>query len=255
MPENKKASKLPEIMAQIGNVWKELREIIVPPPANSNLNPDDRDFQTTMDRRFRDEERSARENGFSVNEVQPENQTDIMKILKINSKVTPEEKRHIIQRYEEIYHSADYMILGPHADILERLAKIEKNNRKILFFVAIYSSILIIMICFFTFILFHPNLINKKTLQQTMQSAISTDKAPSQVVTDNSQKGEAIFKYVGSKTSNKYHYPDCKWTGKIAPERLITFKSVAEAQEEGYVPCPTCKPPLTDETINLDKPQ
>jgi hypothetical protein len=49
--------------------------------------------------------------------------------------------------------------------------------------------------------------------------------------------------YVGSKTSNKYHYPTCKWAKKIRPERLIIFKSVKEAQDRHYIPCPVCKPP------------
>jgi hypothetical protein len=49
--------------------------------------------------------------------------------------------------------------------------------------------------------------------------------------------------YVGSKTSNKYHYPTCKWAQKIRPERLIIFKSVKEAQARHYIPCPVCKPP------------
>ena len=49
--------------------------------------------------------------------------------------------------------------------------------------------------------------------------------------------------YVGSRTSNKYHYPTCKWAKKIRPERLIIFKSVKEAQEHHYIPCPVCKPP------------
>ncbi len=53
-------------------------------------------------------------------------------------------------------------------------------------------------------------------------------------------------KYVGSKTSNKYHYPDCKWAKQIRPERMLGFRSVKEAREKGYIPCPTCKPPLTD---------
>jgi hypothetical protein len=49
--------------------------------------------------------------------------------------------------------------------------------------------------------------------------------------------------YVGSKTSNKYHYPTCKWARTIKPARLIKFKSVEEAQERHYIPCPVCKPP------------
>ena len=50
-------------------------------------------------------------------------------------------------------------------------------------------------------------------------------------------------KLVGSKTSNKYHYPDCRWAKKIRPEKLVTFGSVKEAREKGYIPCPACKPP------------
>ena len=47
----------------------------------------------------------------------------------------------------------------------------------------------------------------------------------------------------GSKTSNKYHYPTCKWTKQISPSNLIKFKSPEEAQKAGYIPCPVCKPP------------
>jgi hypothetical protein len=49
--------------------------------------------------------------------------------------------------------------------------------------------------------------------------------------------------YVGSKTSNKYHYPTCKWVNEIKPGRLIRFKSVEEARHRHYIPCPACKPP------------
>jgi hypothetical protein len=57
---------------------------------------------------------------------------------------------------------------------------------------------------------------------------------------------ESTSIYVGSRTSNKYHYPKCKWAKTIRPEKVVTFKSAKEAQEAGYVPCPVCKPPLTD---------
>jgi len=58
---------------------------------------------------------------------------------------------------------------------------------------------------------------------------------------------DQTIKYVGSKTSNKYHYPGCKWAKTILPEKLIGFKSVKEAKEKGYIPCPVCKPPSTDD--------
>ena len=47
----------------------------------------------------------------------------------------------------------------------------------------------------------------------------------------------------GSKTSNKYHYPTCKWTKQISPSNLVKFKSPEEARKAGYIPCPVCKPP------------
>ena len=52
--------------------------------------------------------------------------------------------------------------------------------------------------------------------------------------------------YVGSKQSNKYHLPDCKWAKKISPKNLVKFKTVAEAKKAGYVPCKVCKPPARD---------
>lgn len=56
----------------------------------------------------------------------------------------------------------------------------------------------------------------------------------------------ADFKYLGSKSSNKYHYPDCKWAKKISPKNLVTFMTAEEAVKAGYVPCKVCKPPIKD---------
>jgi hypothetical protein len=53
-------------------------------------------------------------------------------------------------------------------------------------------------------------------------------------------------KYVGSNTSNKYHYPTCKWAAKIHPKKLRTFSSVKAARDQGYIPCTTCGPPRQD---------
>jgi len=54
------------------------------------------------------------------------------------------------------------------------------------------------------------------------------------------------YKYVGSKNSNKYHYPTCRSAQKIKPGNLVTFKSAQEAKAAGYVPCKVCKPPISD---------
>jgi hypothetical protein len=49
----------------------------------------------------------------------------------------------------------------------------------------------------------------------------------------------------GSKNSNKYHYPNCKWAQKINPQNLIKFNSPEDATKAGYIPCKVCKPPLS----------
>lgn len=47
---------------------------------------------------------------------------------------------------------------------------------------------------------------------------------------------------VGSKESDKYHVPTCRWAKKIEPENLIKWNSAAEAKAAGYSPCGTCHP-------------
>jgi hypothetical protein len=74
---------------------------------------------------------------------------------------------------------------------------------------------------------------------------VSSDLAcQKELARDRGTEAEAV--YVGSKTSNKYHYPACKWAKQIRPEKLIRFKSAKEAQEHHYIPCPVCKPPRAD---------
>ena len=48
--------------------------------------------------------------------------------------------------------------------------------------------------------------------------------------------------FVGSKKSDKYHLPSCKWAKKIKPNHLIEFKTRSEAITSGYFPCKVCKP-------------
>ena len=47
---------------------------------------------------------------------------------------------------------------------------------------------------------------------------------------------------VGSKSSRKYHHPDCRFAQKIKPENLISFSGVEDAKREGYLPCKFCNP-------------
>ncbi len=58
---------------------------------------------------------------------------------------------------------------------------------------------------------------------------------------------EAVAVYVGSKTSNRYHYPTCRWVKEIRPESLMKFQSVQEAREQRHpIACPACWPPRAD---------
>lgn len=60
--------------------------------------------------------------------------------------------------------------------------------------------------------------------------------------------GNAIgAEFWGSKNSNKYHYPTCKWAQKIKPQNLVKFNSPEEAIKAGYIPCKVCNPPRSSE--------
>lgn len=46
--------------------------------------------------------------------------------------------------------------------------------------------------------------------------------------------------YVGSKNSDKYHLPSCRWAKRIKSENQVWFSSKEEAESKGYQPCGTC---------------
>jgi len=45
---------------------------------------------------------------------------------------------------------------------------------------------------------------------------------------------------VGSKNSDKYHTLDCQWAKRIKEENRVCFKSVLEAESQGYQPAKCC---------------
>jgi len=65
----------------------------------------------------------------------------------------------------------------------------------------------------------------------------------------------ASQEFIGSKTSNKYHYPACPWSKKIKLHKIIKFDSPEEAAKAGYIPCLACHPPLPDKTKMNKIPQ
>jgi len=77
---------------------------------------------------------------------------------------------------------------------------------------------------------------------QTQVAVSAPPETPAEEGGSKTPVPDQTIKYVGSKTSNKYHYPGCKWAKTILPERPVGFKSVKEAKEKDYIPCPVCKP-------------
>lgn len=79
-------------------------------------------------------------------------------------------------------------------------------------------------------------------------SALGNNSSSSQAGTSlalnasSGQTGEGGSRLVGSKTSKKYHRPDCRYALKIKPENRIYFAGIEEAQKQGYIPCKTCSP-------------
>lgn len=54
----------------------------------------------------------------------------------------------------------------------------------------------------------------------------------------NSQPQNCAF--VGSKNSNKYHLPTCRWAKNIKPENVVCFSSADDAAQKGYQPDKNC---------------
>lgn len=59
---------------------------------------------------------------------------------------------------------------------------------------------------------------------------------------EKSSLGESVQNcaFVGSKNSNKYHLPSCRWAKQIKPENIVCFKDENEAKSKGYLPDSNC---------------
>lgn len=58
--------------------------------------------------------------------------------------------------------------------------------------------------------------------------------------TEEKQEEKLQSQFVGSKNSDKYHLPDCRWAKRIKPENQVWFSSEEEARAKGYQPCSQC---------------
>ncbi|HBI16824.1 MAG TPA: hypothetical protein DDY52_01535 [Candidatus Moranbacteria bacterium] len=64
-------------------------------------------------------------------------------------------------------------------------------------------------------------------------SVLGVESKKDSKVESTASTGECLF--VGSKNSNKYHKPDCRWAKNIKAENLVCFKNEEEAKNKGYV--------------------
>lgn len=63
---------------------------------------------------------------------------------------------------------------------------------------------------------------------------------PEEVEEKTTYSQKTSVTYVGSKNSDKYHLPSCRWAENIKSSNKITFSSSTIARSKGYSPCKTC---------------
>jgi len=185
--------------------------------------------------------------------------------------ITPREAHSLSEHLEK---------MGQESQWLERLAKVERQHRRLLALVAFGGVMMLVLLVAFAAVLIHHGVLGPVSLPRLMGAASAPPPvaatpapapaaalvAPTPAASPEPAKAAsppaervapppgstpppavaAPSQYVGSVTSNKYHYPHCKWARTIIPKKVRRFASAAQAREAGYVPCPACKPPLTD---------
>lgn len=76
---------------------------------------------------------------------------------------------------------------------------------------------------------------SSNTLEKEKELPISQKKLSNKQNTslmENTHSKNCVF--VGSKNSNKYHIPSCRWAKRIKPENIVCFKSTEDALAKGY---------------------
>ncbi len=70
---------------------------------------------------------------------------------------------------------------------------------------------------------------------------------PTAAGSNNKESGKSVgaenpqeCMFVGSKNSDKYHLPDCRYAKNIKRENLVCFSSTEEAEKQGYVAAGCC---------------
>lgn len=56
-------------------------------------------------------------------------------------------------------------------------------------------------------------------------------------IKENEKQTSEQGRFIGSVSSDKYHWPECPWAKKISEENQVWFSSEQEAQAAGYIRC------------------
>jgi hypothetical protein len=83
-------------------------------------------------------------------------------------------------------------------------------------------------------------IIIEKTVQTGITSETAQNPSPSSNLDVKNVNQQSIppqnCAFVGSKNSNKYHIPTCRWAKQIKPENIVCFSSAEDAVSKGYQP-------------------
>jgi hypothetical protein len=185
--------------------------------------------------------------------------------------VTPEELEALTQRDTPYNYAEDLTPDDGQYDemvaLTARLGKVERQLHRLTFLGIAFMALIIGLLAFLTFQTVRGHIISKPAVVQAkpMAAPVAPQYAEPKMTVSEPQASsmaampagevrlssdtatspppaEATVPLVGSVTSNKVHYADCKWAKTIKPEKIISFQSVAAARAQGYIPCPVCRP-------------
>ena len=93
----------------------------------------------------------------------------------------------------------------------------------------------------------NPIIIEKPVQNQAVDNSNSANVSGAQNLASDAKNTPASSSiapqdcaFVGSKNSNKYHLPTCRWAKNIKPENMVCFKDENEAKSKGYLPDKNC---------------
>ena len=175
------------------------------------------------------------------------------------------------QEVDSIFQKVDK--INRDAEVMERVEKLERQNRKIVILGAMFMSLVLVLVGASTFLLVHANLLNKEVFLQSWQKVDSPKSGEGAAKVNDPQPPQSIagaqapiaaepivkaedpkpvaapsdpkpaeatapFKYVGSKTSDKYHYPGCKWAAEIKAGKAHPLLIYCRSSQAGIYSLP-----------------